>query len=43
MVQVIAESGAEVIGSSPEAFAVFLREEQAKFAELIRVAGLRGN
>jgi tripartite-type tricarboxylate transporter receptor subunit TctC len=43
MLQVIAESGAEVIGSSPEAFAVFLREEQSKFAALIKVAGLRGN
>ncbi len=37
----LGEQGAELIGSTPEAFAVYLRSEQAKWTKVIRQAGIK--
>jgi tripartite-type tricarboxylate transporter receptor subunit TctC len=35
------QEGSELVGSTPEAFAVFLREEVAKHAKIVRAAGIK--
>jgi tripartite-type tricarboxylate transporter receptor subunit TctC len=37
--KILLEQGAEPVGSSPEAFAQFLKSEIARFGELVRVSG----
>ena len=37
------EQGAEPVGSTPEEFAALLREEVAKWAEVVKVSGARAN
>ena len=37
------EQGAEPVGSSPEEFAKMLREEVAKWAEVVKVSGARAD
>ncbi len=39
--QKLAEQGAESVGNSPEEFAKLLREEVAKWAEIVRVSGAK--
>jgi tripartite-type tricarboxylate transporter receptor subunit TctC len=35
------QEGSELVGSTPDAFAVFLREEVAKHAKIVRAAGIK--
>jgi tripartite-type tricarboxylate transporter receptor subunit TctC len=37
------EQGAEPVGSSPEEFGKLLREEAAKWAEVVKVSGAKAN
>jgi tripartite-type tricarboxylate transporter receptor subunit TctC len=37
----LAEQGAEIVAGSPEAFGAYLKSEQAKWAKVIRQAGIR--
>jgi tripartite-type tricarboxylate transporter receptor subunit TctC len=39
----IAREGSELVGSAPEELAVFLRDEVAKNAQLIRTAGIKAD
>jgi tripartite-type tricarboxylate transporter receptor subunit TctC len=41
--QRLIEQGAEPVGNSPEAFAKFLREEVAKYAEIVRISGAKAD
>jgi tripartite-type tricarboxylate transporter receptor subunit TctC len=39
----LASQGLEVVGSSPEEFRQFIRSEQAKFAKIIKAAGIKAD
>jgi len=39
--EILAASGAEAVGNSPEAFARFLQSEIVKWAKVIRAAGIK--
>lgn len=41
--EILATSGAEAVGSSPEELASFLRSEMTKWAKVVRAAGIRAN
>jgi tripartite-type tricarboxylate transporter receptor subunit TctC len=41
--QRLIDQGAEPVGNSPEAFAEFLREEVAKYAEVVRISGAKAD
>lgn len=43
MRNVLAPEGAEPVGNSAEAFGAIIREETAKWAKVIRAAGLRAD
>lgn len=43
MRNVLAQEGAEPVGNSPEAFGTIIREETAKWAKVIRAAGIRAD
>jgi tripartite-type tricarboxylate transporter receptor subunit TctC len=39
----LGNQGAELVGSTPEAFGAYLRSEQAKWAKVIRQAGIKAD
>jgi tripartite-type tricarboxylate transporter receptor subunit TctC len=39
--EILATSGAESVGNSPEAFAAFLQSEMAKWAKVVKAAGIK--
>jgi tripartite-type tricarboxylate transporter receptor subunit TctC len=43
MKQRLAEQGAEAVGSSPEAFGKLIREEVARWTEVVNAAGIRAD
>jgi tripartite-type tricarboxylate transporter receptor subunit TctC len=38
----LATLGADPVGNTPEQFAAFLKSEMAKWAKLVKTAGIRG-
>ena len=41
MKQRLADQGAEVVANTPEEFAVFIREDTAKWAQIVKTSGIK--